>query len=91
MSELKDIDANELGLISAVLGIVIAYDKTPGEQNVLGNFIVGIGCIILVIAAQAEYLNSLEEKKNENKDSLEIKKQIQEMQKQIDVIMSEAP
>lgn len=88
MSEFKDIGASELGLLSAVLGIVIAYDKTPGEQNVLGNFIVGIGCIILVIAAQAEYLNSLEEKKNENEDSLEIKKQIQEMQKQIDVIMS---
>ncbi|CQR73598.1 hypothetical protein SOV_30940 [Sporomusa ovata DSM 2662] len=91
MSELKDIDANELGLISAVLGIVLAYDKTPDEQNVLGNFIVGIGCIILVIAAQAEYLNSLQEKKSENGDSLEIKKQIQEMQKQIDVIMSETP
>ncbi|WP_094606799.1 hypothetical protein SPSIL_034170 [Sporomusa silvacetica DSM 10669] len=91
MSEFEDIGANELGLISAVLGIVIAYDKTPSEQNVLGNFIVGIGCIILVIAAQAEYLNSLQEKKNENEDSLEIKKQIQKIQKQIDVIMSEAP
>lgn len=88
MSEFKDIGANELGLISAVLGIVIAYDKTPGEQNVLGNFIVGIGCIILVIAAQAEYLNSLQEKKNKNEGSLEIKKQIQEIQNQIDVIMS---
>lgn len=91
MSEFKDIGATELGLISAVLGIVIAYDKTPGEQNVLGNFIVGIGCIILVIAAQAEYLNSLQEKKNENEDSLEIKKQIQEIQKQIDTIMSATP
>ena len=91
MSEFKDIGATELGLISAVLGIVIAYDKTPGEQNVLGNFIVGIGCIILVIAAQAEYLNSLQEKKNENEDSLEIKKQIQEMQKQIDTIKSATP
>jgi len=91
VSEFKDIGATELGLISAVLGIVIAYDKTPGEQNVLGNFIVGIGCIILVIAAQAEYLNSLQEKKNENEDSLEIKKQIQEIQKQIDTIMSATP
>ncbi|TWH51721.1 hypothetical protein [Sporomusa sp. KB1] len=91
MSEFKDIGANELGLISAVLGTVIAHDKTPDEQNVLGNFIVGIGCIILVIASQGEYLSSLQEKKNENKDSLEIKKQIQEMQKQIDAIKSETP
>lgn len=88
MSEFENIGASELGLISAVLGIALAYDKTPGEQNVLGNFIIGIGCIILVIASQTEYLNSLKEKQNVNEDSSEIKKQIEDMQKQIKNIMS---
>jgi hypothetical protein len=88
MSEFKNIGANELGLLAALIGIALACDKTPDEQNILGNFIVGIGCIILVIASQAQYLASLEDKKN-GIDTEELKRQILELQKQINEIKNQ--
>ncbi|MDF2572482.1 MAG: hypothetical protein K0R55_4086 [Sporomusa sp.] len=92
MSELENIGANELGLLTAALAIALVHDKTPDEQNVIGNFITGIGCVILVIAAQSQYLMSLQEKEKKDGDNTEdLRKQIQEIQRKVDAIMSQYP
>ena len=89
MSGFEHVNPIELGLLSALLGIALANDKDPDEQNVLGNFIVGIGCTILIIAAQSQYLSSLQEKakKDENKTEA-MKKQMMELQAQLKALMS---
>lgn len=91
MFELKHIGANELAVLATICGLVLADNQTPEEQNVLGNFIVGIGCTILVIASQAEYISQLQEQQKTNEDNLEIRRQILEMQRQIKDIIGKLP
>jgi len=60
---LSNSQPEELGLLAAVLGTALAQGRTPGEQNVLGNFLVTVGSVLMTIAAQGEHLNKLEQKK----------------------------
>ncbi|MEF9953298.1 MAG: hypothetical protein RR840_10445 [Clostridium sp.] len=49
----------EITLLSAVLALEITEGADIDQLNILGNFLVGVGTLILVIAAQEQYLNDL--------------------------------
>jgi hypothetical protein len=53
---LKCIEPDQLALLSALFAIAIADGLDPGESDVLGNFIVSVGSIILTISAQQDLL-----------------------------------
>ncbi|HWR45652.1 hypothetical protein [Sporomusa sp.] len=77
MSLLAHIGANELGALAAILAIILADDLDADELNTLGNFTVALGSIMLVIAAQKQFLKAQQEKDStkaqQEKDSTERK------------------
>ena len=42
---------NELATLSNIVAIILSTDKSADDNNVLGNFLVAVGSIILTIAA----------------------------------------
>jgi hypothetical protein len=90
MSELHSSEPEELGLLAALLGVAPARLISIEELNVLGNFLVAVGSIVLVIAAQAELLRvQNEEKEKEAKDTKKdnttpsVEEQIRELREQL--------
>lgn len=80
MNVLDSIDPTELSVLSNVFAISIAKDRSSDEINVLGNFIVAVGGILLTIAAQQQSLESMQNKKTQIKD---LKKQIKQLEKSL--------
>ncbi len=64
------------------MALVIGEKQTKEQNNVLGNFIVGIGCILLIIAAQQEALDARQQQNNEDMVK-ELKAKIEEISKKI--------
>ena len=65
--------AEQLSLFANLLAIAISKGKSTDQLNVIGNFIVGVGCLILTMAAQIQACESKQDKL----------KQIQDLKKQI--------
>ena len=81
MSGLRSINPEELGAIAALLGLAPARLSVE-ELNVTGNFLVAIGCIVLLMAAQTQLLQARQEPKIE--DTVKnLQKQVQELQDQL--------
>ncbi|WP_333637801.1 hypothetical protein [Tissierella praeacuta] len=74
MSSSSNICPDTLVLISSLFSILISQDLTSDELNVLGNIFTQIGASLLTKAAQQQSLQSKEE----------LKKQISDMEKQIE-------
>lgn len=55
-------NAEQLSFIANLLAISISKGKSTDEQNVIGNFIVGVGSLILTIAAQRQFCESKQDK-----------------------------
>jgi len=63
---MDDLNPEELLILANTIAISISKDRTADEINVLGNFIVGIGSLMLTFAAQQQFISS----KCENKNSM---------------------
>ncbi|MEG2339052.1 MAG: hypothetical protein RSB66_08235 [Clostridium sp.] len=59
MMHFSTMTSKELTILSAILAIEITEGADIDELNILGNFLVGVGTLILVIAAQEQFLNDL--------------------------------
>lgn len=55
---------NDLLILANVIAIALSEGRDADELNVLGNFIVSIGSLMLTAAAQMELLSSKQEAKN---------------------------
>jgi hypothetical protein len=64
MSYLDDLSPEDLLVLTNVIAVALSKDKTPDELNVLGNFIVGIGCLMLTVASQQQYLSTQQQPNN---------------------------
>ena len=42
---------NKLAILSNIVAIILSTDKSSDDNNILGNFLVAVGSIILTIAA----------------------------------------
>ncbi|MGV8983738.1 hypothetical protein [Clostridium sp.] len=90
MKTLEEYTPNELATLAAIIGIAIASKYTVNQQNVVGNFLEGVGQILLLIAAQAQYIqtpaeNSSTDNGNSNSDgkNADLQKQINELKEHI--------
>jgi len=54
--------AEQLSFLANLLAVAISKGKNADQLNVLGNFIVGVGGLILTIAAQLEACETKQEK-----------------------------
>ncbi|MBU3086958.1 hypothetical protein KPL42_00475 [Clostridium gasigenes] len=55
---LDNLSPEDLLLLSNAVAISLSKDKDVNEINVLGNFLVGTGSLMLIIAAQQQLLLS---------------------------------
>jgi len=58
---LDNLSPEDLLVLTNAITISLSKDKTADELNVLGNFIVGIGCLMLTVASQQQYLSSIQQ------------------------------
>ena len=58
MTFLDDLSPQDLLVLTNIISISLSKNKSADETNVLGNFIVGIGCLLLTIASQQQYIDS---------------------------------
>ena len=64
---LDNLSPEDLLVLTNAITISLSKDKTADELNVLGNFIVGVGCLILTVASQQQYLSSIQQQQQANK------------------------
>lgn len=70
MISLNNLSSEDLVVLTNLLAVSFSKGRTPDEINVLGNFIVGVGCIMLTIAAQEQNLSSKKQSStSSNEDS----------------------
>jgi len=68
---IDDLCPQDLIVLANTIALAFTKDKTADEINLLGNFIVGIGSLMLTFAAQQQYLSSKQEaKKSATKDTV---------------------
>ena len=67
----------QFALLSSLLGILLVDNLNIEQQNSIGNFIVNIGQSILTAAAQGEAIKTNNEKNDK------IRKQIEELKKEL--------
>ena len=58
---LDNLSPEDLLALTNAVTISLSKNKTADELNVLGNFIVGIGCLMLTIASQQQYITTQQE------------------------------
>lgn len=61
MTFLDNLSPEDLLALTNAITISLSKNKTADELNVLGNFIVGIGCLMLTIASQQQYISAQQE------------------------------
>ncbi|AWK52804.1 hypothetical protein DIC82_18180 [Clostridium beijerinckii] len=69
MTFLDNLSPEDLLVLTNAITISLSKDKTADELNVLGNFIVGIGCLMLTVASQQQYLSSIQQQQQANKSN----------------------
>lgn len=58
MKKLEEYTPGELATLATIIGIIIASKLNINQQNVVGNFLDGVGQTIFIIAAQAQNLQA---------------------------------
>lgn len=64
MVSIDNLSPEDLLVLTNAVAIVLMKDKKADEINVLGNFVVGVGCLLLTVAAQQQFLQTLQENNN---------------------------
>jgi hypothetical protein len=78
MNFINSITPNELSILANAIALGLAEDKNADELNVLGNFIVAVGGLLLTIAAQQQSLQAIQDKQQQIQD---LKKQLKQLEK----------
>ena len=67
MSWLSAISPFQLIIISSLLSVLICDDRDADELNVVGNLIVAVGALVMVFAAQQQFIKASQDTASENK------------------------
>jgi len=80
MSFLASLSPQQAAILATLIGIILADNLDPDEQNALGNFLQAIGQTIIVSAGQVTLIEAAE------KDKEEIKCQLKALKEQIEIL-----
>ena len=58
MTLIDNLSPEDLLVLTNAIAISLSKDKSINELNALGNFIIGIGSLIVIIASQQQYIES---------------------------------
>lgn len=75
--------ASRLILFSALITIGFSLDRDANQLNVIGNLIVGIGSLMLVVAAIIAIDETQQQDKQASDDKRDLEKQLAELRQQI--------
>lgn len=76
-------NAFALAIIGALIGfLLIEIINDKDKENVLGNFIVGVGCILLITASQQDALDNRKEQ-NLTDEINQLKKKLIELEQKV--------
>lgn len=87
MAAFESKSPEELVILSVLLTFLISEDTDSSDLNILGNWVVALGGLILTWAAQKQYLETAQEtsqQKDANTSIEDIKQQIQDLQEKYD-------
>lgn len=83
MKKIEDYTPCELATLATAVGIIIASKLNINEQNVIGNFLDGVGQCICIIAAQTQNVQAQQQSQSGNSGSnvnnMDLQKQIDEL------------
>ncbi|MDD2421694.1 MAG: hypothetical protein PHU78_06100 [Heliobacteriaceae bacterium] len=85
MSWLDCLDPTELAIIALIVSLVLSSDQNADELNVWGNFVVAVGGLMLVIAAQKQFRQNKQQEKEQEKE--DIQQQLQSLQKMLEQLI----
>ena len=90
MISLEDYTPSQLATLATIIGIIIASKYNINQQNVVGNFLDGVGQTLFIIAAQAQNLQPQtgngggdNGNSNSNSGNKDLQKQTDELKKYI--------
>jgi len=66
MNLLKSITPSEFTILAIVVGLIAIALLDSDELDTIGNWLIGVGGLMVIAASQAEYLNSIDEKKSKS-------------------------
>lgn len=69
MISIDNLSPEDLLILTNALAIALAKDKNSDELNVLGNFFIGVGSLLVIISSQQQLLQSIKEKNNAKKNN----------------------
>lgn len=52
MTFLDNLSSEDLTILTSTIALALAKDRKAIEMEVIGNFIVGVGCLLLTMASQ---------------------------------------
>ena len=61
MTFLDNLSPEDVLILTNTIAISLSKDKTAIETALLGNFIVGVGCLMITVAAQQAYIATLQQ------------------------------
>jgi len=83
---LPNSDSNQLIILSALVALILSEDLSADDLNIIGNFLVGVGSLMLTKAAQ---LAVQESSNNNSPESDSLEKQVKNMQIQLKMIQDQ--
>lgn len=66
MSEFSSLTPEDLALLSSVIAIALAKNRSADEVNVLGNLVAAVGAQLLTISAQDQSLRALQDQSKQS-------------------------
>lgn len=80
MSLLSNIGACQLGFLATIFAVLLSDDLGADELNLLANFVTGIGCIMLIIAAQKQFLQAQQDNTKQNQTIEQLRQRIEKLE-----------
>ncbi|MBK1810251.1 hypothetical protein JHL18_06340 [Clostridium sp. YIM B02505] len=66
MTIFDNLSPEDAVILTNAIVLALAKDKSADEINVLGNFITGVGCLLLTVAAQKQFVSTDNNNSNNN-------------------------
>lgn len=79
MSILSSLTPFQLALATTILAILISDDRDINEQNLIGNFLIGLGGIVIIIASSQQ----LSENQKGSSRHISLKDQVKNLNEKI--------
>lgn len=83
---IKEIEPNQLALLSTLIAIELSENRTIDEINILGDILIAIGSIMITIGAQRESQQQDQQNEKDKNEHEELQKKIKKLEEQVEFL-----